>query len=47
MFIIRDSKGVIFDKRYETEQEALQVINSRSLYSTYASKFWYVEEVQE
>jgi len=47
MYVIRDGKGAIFNKHYETEQEAQQIIDNRARSSEYARKFWYVEEVEE
>jgi len=45
MFIIRDSKGVLFTG-FTSRAQAQRVIDMRSMYSEYASKFWYVEEIK-
>jgi len=47
MFIIRDAKGVLFNKQYATAEDAQKVIDNRSRTSEYAKLYWYVEEVKE
>jgi len=47
MYIIRDAKGVLFNKRYTTVEEAQRVIDNRARTSEYARLYWYVEEIED
>jgi len=46
MFIIRDARGVLFNKQYASAEEAQRIIDNRSRTSEYARKYWYVEEIK-